>query len=180
MSEVQEAEFDEIVDAMKVRDVMITHFESLPLGASIHTVDKLLSTTQKVFPVVRPDGRLVGMIPRDDIVAAIGEQKTAMTVLDIVRSPVPTIGQDDLMRACLDKMRGEGATVVGVIDGAGLLAGLVDCETIGELIVLGNFAAAGFRLAFGRRATAPARVKRQRAAGVVLTPRPETSSKRTP
>ncbi|MFS8116209.1 site-2 protease family protein [Rhizobium jaguaris] len=145
-SEEQDAQIQDIADHVCVSDVMITEFETLSRSASIEeAVDRLLATTQSDFPVVGSDGRLAGLLTRNSIITALKEQGPKTPVTQAMRSDIPEIGYRTLLNEGLRRMREESAPVIAVVDDAGSLSGLINYETIGEILMVRSAASDDFR-----------------------------------
>ncbi|MBB5575917.1 MULTISPECIES: site-2 protease family protein [Rhizobium] len=146
-SEERDAQIEDLADHVCVSDVMITEFETLSRSSSIEeAVDKLLATTQNDFPVVGSDGHLVGLLNRNSIITALKEQGPKTPVAQAMRSDIPEIGYRAPLKEGLGRMREEDASVVAVVDDAGLLCGLINYETIGEILMVRSAASGDFKL----------------------------------
>jgi Zn-dependent protease/CBS domain-containing protein len=118
-----------------VRAAMITRFVTLaptdPISLAVH---QLLAGSQHDFPVVE-EGRVVGLLPRTAIVAALGERgpdslvREAMLPAPLVVSPVDSL--EDVFRRLNET---EAQTLV--VEDEGQLIGLVTVENIGEYLML--------------------------------------------
>jgi Zn-dependent protease/CBS domain-containing protein len=132
---------------------MITQFASLAPTAHIdEAVDTLLRTSQRDFPVVGADGRLVGVLGRDEMIRALKTLGPDARVSDAMTADVPTIGH----RACLEEafrmLQEKQAPAVGVTDATGRLIGLVTSETIAEMLMVREAMPEGMRFGpWGRR-----------------------------
>lgn len=121
---------------MYARDAMITRFEVLPVTARIEdAVQLLLSGSQTDFPVVDGGGRLRGILTRSDLIRALKETGPDGAVLDAMQREVPTVPDWMKLERALETMQG-AAGPIGVLDGAGRLAGLLTQENLGEMLLV--------------------------------------------
>ena len=116
---------------------MMTQYATLAPEAHIdEAIDTLLRTSQSDFPVVDPDGRLAGLLGRNDMIRALKELGPDARVADAMIRDVPTLDR----RHCLDEaftlLQQRSAPAVGVTDPSGRLVGLVTLETIGEMLMV--------------------------------------------
>ncbi|WFU13257.1 site-2 protease family protein (plasmid) [Rhizobium sp. CB3090] len=145
-SEEREAQIEDVAAHVRVSDVMITEFETLSRSASIEeAVDRMLATTQGDFPVVGSDGRLMGLLTRNSIITALKEQGPGTPVTQAMRSNIPEIDYRSPLKEGLRRMREEDAPVVAVVDDAGSLSGLINYETIGEILMVRSAASDDFK-----------------------------------
>jgi hypothetical protein len=69
------------LDELMVGDVMVRQYATLPRSASLaEAVEALLDTSQHEFPVVSSDGRLEGVLTRNDMIRALSEVGPHATV----------------------------------------------------------------------------------------------------
>jgi CIC family chloride channel protein len=86
---------------------------------------------QRVFPVVSPDGKMMGLVTTDELSVLEAEPALAplVTASDIMRPPTFVRSTDSVLTA-LDLMRGERLTELPVLDENGKILGFVDEATI--------------------------------------------------
>jgi stage IV sporulation protein FB len=151
-AEAHSVGLQDVSRSLGVRDVMITHFETLGPQATIgEAAELLLRTTQHEFPVVDGAGRLRGMLTRNAMVQALSKSGPTTPVIEAMHADIPTVPAHGRLEASLKAMQGRSAPAVGVLDADGRLAGYVTPENIGELMMVEN---AGLGLK-PRRATGP-------------------------
>ena len=107
-------------------------------------VDTLLATSQSDFPVT-DDGRLVGLLSRNDIVRALKQMGPDARVAQAMTTQIPVIDRSRRLDEALRILQERSASAVGVIDSTGKLAGLITSETLGEMMLIGDLAP-NFRL----------------------------------
>lgn len=133
----QEASMVQVKTALAgvpVRGAMLTHFRTL---ATDHTlgdaVDLLLAGSQQDFPVTE-EGRLVGMLSRSDLIAALGAAGRGAQVGAHVRR-CGVAGPDELLEPVLARLQGETCRTLPVLSGDKLV-GLLTLENVGELLMV--------------------------------------------
>lgn len=139
-----------------ITDAMMTHYATLAPDAHIdEAVDTLLRTSQSEFPVVDADGRLIGLLGRNDMIRALKQLGPNARVADAMVNEIPTLSK----RACLDEaftlLQQKMAPAVGVTDAGGRLVGYITPETIGEMLMVREALPEGIRFGpWGRPAGA--------------------------
>lgn len=122
---------------MVVSDMMITNFRTIPIYAPLQqAVVYLLEGEQREFPVVDNDGRVEGLLTRENLIKALSERGAGSTVGEAmtprVASVLPTL---EFSRA-LEQLRGSGLSTLPVLDQAGRLIGLLTMENISDLLLV--------------------------------------------
>ena len=122
---------------MTVDRAMIRAFEALVPGATIDdAADALLRTTQKEFPVIDADERLIGALSRDQMIHALRESGAQTPVLDVMTREVPTVRRGTRLDRALRDLQGTQAPLIGVVADNGRLDGYLSQENIMELMLL--------------------------------------------
>jgi stage IV sporulation protein FB len=135
-AENQGVQLRDLARGMIAADAMETRFETLPVTASIETaVAALLRSAQHDFPVIDGAGRLRGILTRDDMLRALGEQGAEAPVLPALRGEVPAIHHRAPLQDALAAMQAS-AGPIAVVDGAGRLLGLLTQENLGEMLMV--------------------------------------------
>ena len=147
-SEEQTASFTGFASRLKVRDAMepspILLAADEPLSKA---VDALLSSPQKEFPVLDPEGRVVGLLDRDAMIRGLRDQGAAAPLGSAMRPSQPLLADQPLVEA-FTAMRNGGAKAEVVIDALGQVAGVLTQENVAEMMMVES-AWPGWR--FGRR-----------------------------
>lgn len=138
-TEAQTIELQVIADGSSVADVMITNFATLSPQASVgQAVELLLATSQSEFPVVNEAGHFEGLMTREGIVQAMKEGGVSTPVLTVMRRDIPTVDERSHIDVTLRLMQDVSAPAAAVIDRSQRVVGLMNYETIGELLMLRN------------------------------------------
>jgi Zn-dependent protease/CBS domain-containing protein len=124
---------------------MMTQFATLSPQEQIdQAIETLLRTSQSEFPVVE-NGRLVGLLGRNDMIKALKQLGPQAMIADAMNRDIPTISH----RRCLDEafklLQEKAVPAVGVTDAEGRLVGLITSETIGEMLMVREAMPQGFR-----------------------------------
>jgi Zn-dependent protease len=105
------------VDAVRMRDVMLTQFSMLSASDTLEdALQRSLHTMQDVFPVVR-GANLVGAVSRQSIVDALHADGNGYVQGVMTRSFQTAQPDDSLVKTLRRIMAGQGAQMVPVLDG---------------------------------------------------------------
>lgn len=127
----------EMARRMPVDRAMIRAFEALAPGATIdHAADALLRTTQKEFPVVDADERLIGALSREQMIHALRASGSGTPVVDVMTRQVPTVRRGTRLDQAIRELQGTQAPLVGVVSESGRLDGYLSQENLMELMLL--------------------------------------------
>lgn len=136
-AEAGQSSLMEITRRLRVRDAMITTYESLDVNATIGEAgEALLRTTQHEFPVVDGGGRLRGVVTRDMIVHATKDPGPEVAVIDVMEREIPEVGAGRRLDAALRHLQEKNAPIVAVVDDDGRFVGYVSQDNITELWML--------------------------------------------
>src|ERR687893_36899 len=129
----------ELTRGLRVSDVMGTR-PRLETVTPYHTfgqvLDSIIHGYQEDFPVVDEDGRLVGMITRNEIMAAAHSPDRYSSVRDLMKTDFPTISPDaDLFTDGARILQDSGLRALPVIR-AGNLVGMLTMDDIGQAALL--------------------------------------------
>ncbi len=114
---------------------MVTRFRTVtpdePLSAA---VQELLAGHQQDFPVTEGT-RLVGMLSRRDLLAAVAQGRHDTPVGDVMRRDFQAVAEGEMLDGTFQQIReGEGSTLPVVRDGQ--LVGIVTLEHVGEWMTI--------------------------------------------
>ena len=136
-AETGQAQLRDVSRGAVVADAMITQFQSLNTQSTINdAVEALIHTTQKEFPVVDGAGTLRGVLTRDAMINALKEKGPDAPVLEAMQADIPVVPARAMLEAAIKALTESGAPAVGVVDGAGRLAGLLTAENLGEMMLV--------------------------------------------
>ena len=129
----------ELMRGLSVSDVMGTKRRTetvTPYHNFGQVLDALIHGYQEDFPVVDEDGKLVGMITRNEILAAAHSPNRFADVRDLMKTDVPTISPDaDLFKDGYRILQESGLRAIPVIQ-SGELVGMLTIDDVGQASLL--------------------------------------------
>jgi Zn-dependent protease/CBS domain-containing protein len=148
----QEAALAQIKDVslnLPVSEAMVTHLVRLPPEATLDdAVEALLRTSQHEFPVVDEAERVLGVLTRDDMIAALKRYGPQAPVVQFMRRDLPVVSSYDPFEEAFRQMQDCGCPALPVVDRAGRFVGLITPENVGELMLVRSLRPAGGRPAW--------------------------------
>jgi Zn-dependent protease/predicted transcriptional regulator len=134
-AEYQQVERRSFVQGVPVRAATVTRFQVLhPWDPLSRGVDELLAGSQTDFPVV-DDGRLVGLLTRQDLLRALQSGRRDAPVSEVMRTDVPPIAPSDPLENVFRQMQDKGVATLPVVD-EGRLVGIMTQENVSEWILV--------------------------------------------
>ena len=131
------AQMKDLSMTLRVSDAMLTDVLTLPWRATLdEAVEMLLRTSQHEFPVLNDAGRVLGVLTRDDMIAALKRHGPATPVTDIMHRNLPAVGAHDRFDEAYRLMQAHDSPVLPVVDRHGRLLGLVTTENVGETMLM--------------------------------------------
>jgi Zn-dependent protease/CBS domain-containing protein len=131
------AQMRDVSRGMPVSSAMVREFRSLAVDATLlEAVDALLATSQHDFPVVAPDGSIVGVLLRNDLIAALRRDDPRIRVGDVMRGGVPVVTTGTPFDEAFRIMQESNCPALPVLDGMKRLVGLLTPENVTELMMV--------------------------------------------
>lgn len=125
----------DVIGDLPVKDAMITQFTTLsPDDTLADAVRLLLAGSQQDFPVVR-DGKLAGMLFRQDLTEKLAAEGDQATVARAMRTEIGQTTESEPLERVLDRMPDVAGSTLPVLK-QGAVVGLLTTENIGELIMV--------------------------------------------
>jgi Zn-dependent protease len=135
--EAQVVETKSLTHGFTARDAMITKFQALsPLDDLDAATQLLLATTQQEFPVVGEDGRLVGVLTRENLIAGLNGGGRQTRVADAMTTEVLFVPQSRPLDDVFAMLQQKKAPIVAVTDPAGRFDGYINFENLSELVMV--------------------------------------------
>jgi Zn-dependent protease/CBS domain-containing protein len=129
-------------EGLKVSQMMVTDFRSIPIHARLgQAVELLLSGEQREFPVVDNTGRTLGILTRDNLIRGLSQRGPDSTVSEAMTPDAPTISPTLGFQEALDRLRSSRLPALPVVDGNGSLVGLLTLDNITDLLLVRRAAA---------------------------------------
>jgi Zn-dependent protease len=123
------------MSGMPLRAAMLTDFRYLDVNERLSDAVRLiLEGSQQDFPVLE-DGRVVGILTRSGLIAALSEHGPEYPVAAAMQRDFPTIEDTAMLEASFQKLQESGAHTMPVLRG-GLLAGLLTLENVAEYFMI--------------------------------------------
>jgi Zn-dependent protease len=131
------AQLKNVSAGLPVSEAMVTDIRTLPPRATVEdALDAVRRTAQHEFAVVDDNGRVLGILTRDNIIHALRQRGPATPVTEVMETNVPVIRFDEPLEGAFQKMRQGGHSALPVLDEIGRLMGLITAENIGEMMML--------------------------------------------
>jgi Zn-dependent protease/predicted transcriptional regulator len=147
------AQLKDVSHSTSVSEAMMTHLLCLPRQSTLDdAADALLRTAQHEFPVIDETGRPLGVLTRNDMIAALRHHGPQAPVIDFMHRDLPIITPEDSFADAFQKMQESACPAVSVVDRDGHFLGLITPENVGELMLVRSLLPPG-----GRPAWRPAR-----------------------
>ncbi|MCF1505350.1 site-2 protease family protein [Afifella sp. H1R] len=123
-AEARSVGLEDAARGLRVRDAMISEFESLAPSATLgEAAELLLRTTQHEFPVVDGSGRLRGILTRATLIEKLAAEGPDAPVLHVMTADIPVIAARARLSDALKRLQAGMAPAVGVVEGGISLAG---------------------------------------------------------
>jgi Zn-dependent protease/predicted transcriptional regulator len=143
----QEASMTQVRSALggiPLERAMITDFRTLSPGDPLaRAVDLLLAGTQQDFPVVDGD-RVVGILTRADLLAALARQDRDLPVESVMRRDFCVADATDMIDVALQRLQEHDCHTIPILRN-GVLAGMLTMDNVGEFLSV--------QTAYGRHGT---------------------------
>ena len=133
------AQLREFARGVPVSSVMLTRFKALRVDSPLsEAVDALLSGSDREFPVVDEDGRVEGILCREDIIPALSNGGVNAPVGDAMQAPVPTALRGEMLESAFQRMTSGGYSSIPVVDRDHNLVGLLSRDNVAEMMMIQN------------------------------------------
>ncbi|MEO8199047.1 MAG: site-2 protease family protein [Gemmatimonadota bacterium] len=124
---------------MRVGDMMMTHFRTIPLHARLDEATRmLLEGDQREFPAVDNNGKIEGVLSRENLIKGLTERGPLSTVEEAMSANLPQLDPGEGFEDALARIKQSGAPALPVVDRTGALIGLLSLDNIAELIQVRN------------------------------------------
>jgi Zn-dependent protease len=124
-------------EGLNVDQMMVTHFRTIPVHATLSdAVELLLSGEQREFPVVDNMGRVEGVLTRDNLIKGISQRGPSSTVGEAMTAQVKAVPPQLGFQEALERLRSSGLPALPVVDETGRLVGLLTLDNITDLLLV--------------------------------------------
>ncbi len=136
-SEADVSALHDVTADLSVADAMETGFHSIHADKSLEdAVDMLLATPQVEFPVVDYAGKPVGILARDNLLAALREHGPSTGIMSAVTEMKTTLQTGEPLPAGLEALNANNASALCVLAPDGSLAGMLTRQNIAEMMMI--------------------------------------------
>jgi Zn-dependent protease len=128
------------MDGVKVRDAMMTNFQSLDEDSRLQdAVALLLAGSQHDFPVVGRAGDFMGLLRRKTLISALADHGPQYQVSEVMEPCQIQLEPQQPLTEAMEKLQHSNCPALPVMDPiSGGLRGLLTAENIGEMIMVRN------------------------------------------
>lgn len=124
-----------LLEGVPVRDAMIADVRVLKADDTLEqAADELLAGSQHDFPIVE-DGRLLGVLRREDLVRGLKEGRSSDRVADNAARDEGAVDPSEMLDVALRRMEEKGVASLPVLSQGGLV-GLLTVENVGEFMMI--------------------------------------------
>jgi stage IV sporulation protein FB len=124
-------------DGLQVSQMMVTEFRTIPVYATLgDAVELLLSGEQREFPVVDNNGRIEGILTRDNLIRGLSKLGPAGPVAEAMTPGVPLVAPTLGFQEALERLRSSRLPALPVVDPLGRLIGLLTSDNITDLLLV--------------------------------------------
>lgn len=120
---------------LHVRDAMMTKFRALSPDDSLSTAAaELIAGAQQDFPITT-DGRVVGLLTRQDLVKGLTERGASARIADVMRPDCQLVNESEWVEKSYEMLRQNNCSSLPVVRD-GQLVGMITLENITEWVIL--------------------------------------------
>ncbi|RME68841.1 MAG: CBS domain-containing protein [Verrucomicrobia bacterium] len=131
------AQMKDLSTNLRVMDAMMTELVTLrPEHTVADAVEALLRTSQHEFPVLDIDGRILGVLTRNAMVAALKEHGPDVPVAEVMHTDLPVVEAHAPFEQAFRLMNSCQCPAIPVVDYTNRFVGLITPENIGELMMV--------------------------------------------
>ncbi len=136
-AEAQMTAVHESARGLTVAEAMETRFTAVPAAAKLsEAIDTLLATAQQDFPIVDAYGKPVGLMMREDILAALKDHDGNAAIAEFMRAPIETVRANSPLESAIDRLYQQDGAGQCVVDRDGALVGLLTRQNLAELMMI--------------------------------------------
>ena len=135
--EAQMSAAQQSLKGLTVGEAMETRFTPIPIEASLsQAVDALLATAQHEFPVVDAFKKPVGLLTREDILAAVREHGGEDPASAFMRSGVESVRPSSPVQGVFERLQAPGAAALYVTEAEGAIVGLLTRQALADAVLI--------------------------------------------
>ena len=135
--EAQMSAAQQALKGLSVAEAMETRFTPISIDASLgQAVDALLATAQHEFPVVDAFRKPVGLLTREDILAAVRKHGGEEPASAFMRVGVDSVRPGAAVESVFERLQDPKAAALYVTDADGAIVGLLTRQALGEVVLI--------------------------------------------
>jgi Zn-dependent protease len=135
--EAQMSAAHEALKGLTVGEAMETRFTPVAIDASLSAaVDALLATAQHEFPVVDAFRKPIGLLTREDILAAVKSHGGEEPASAFMRAGVESVRPAQAVESVFERLRAPKSAALYVTDSDGAIVGLLTRQALAEVILI--------------------------------------------
>lgn len=124
-------------EGLRVDQMMVTNFRTVPIYATLSdAVELLLSTEQREFPVLDNLGHTEGILTRDNLIRGLSQRGPGSSVSESMTADAPTVPPTLGFEEALERLRSSGLPAIPVVNAGGALVGLLTLDNITDLLLV--------------------------------------------
>lgn len=124
-------------EGLRVDQMMVTNYRTVPIYATLgDAVELLLTGEQREFPVVDNLGRTEGILTRDNLIRGLSQRGAGSGVAESMTARAPAVSPTLGFEEALERLRSSGLPALPVVDGSGRLVGLLTLDNITDLLLV--------------------------------------------
>lgn len=134
--EASAVQMKNVISGIPVGRAMLTDYKSLsPRDPLSRMAQLILAGSQHDFPVIDDNGSTVGVMTRDDFLAALTRHGQNIAISAVMRKDPPHVDSYDMVEVALMKIQESGYPTLPVTH-SGQLVGIVTAENITEYLMI--------------------------------------------
>lgn len=134
--EASAVQMKNVIGGIPVGRAMLTDYKSLsPRDPLSRMAQLILAGTQHDFPVIDDGERVVGVVTRDDFLAALTQHGQNIAISAVMRNSPPEVDSYDMVETALMRIQESGFPALPVTHG-GQLVGIITAENITEYLMI--------------------------------------------
>lgn len=134
--EASAVQMKNVIGGIPVGRAMLTDYKSLsPRDPLSRMAQLILAGTQHDFPVIDDAERVVGVVTRDDFLAALTQHGQNIAISAVMRNSPPEVDSYDMVETALMRIQESGFPTLPVTHG-GQLVGIITAENITEYLMI--------------------------------------------
>lgn len=124
-----------ILKGFKVRDVLMTQYQTIDVNEPIKTATKLILDSQSKLYLITENGAPVGTLNRDQVILALSEYGENTVIRNVMNKNLIYLDIETLLEDILELVSSNKSNLMLVMD-QGKLAGTLDTENLLEFLLI--------------------------------------------